>query len=188
MKSGKTRFWLYLVLFTIWIIWILFSSRLSHKVYLQAGAPDTLVMLAIAVLVALLTTWCGRKKVIRNKTRLLTFLGLFLFTGMTLWNVPEAWVRYSANEMVHSEVAFSIGHPGPPISKSKHCEAGLRFYDEWLQRPIELCTRDAIVVPGAQKVQLEKRVSARGAVFTHYRFISASGIPQGWWPVSPPSR
>lgn len=188
MKSSKMQFWLYLLLFAAWIIWILFASRLSHKVYLQAGAPDTLVMLVIAVLLGILATWCSRKKVTGNKTRLLTFLGVFLLMALTLWNVPEAWVRYSTNEMMHSEVAFSIGHPGPPISKSKHCEAGLRFYDAWLRHPIELCTRDAIVPPGARTVQLEKRVSARGAVFTHYRFLSASGIPQGWWPVSPPSR
>ncbi|WBU50748.1 hypothetical protein PF050_07505 [Kosakonia pseudosacchari] len=77
MKSGKMRFWLYVVLFAAWIIWILFASRLSHKVYLQAGAPDTLVMLAIAVLVSLLATWRSREKVTRNKTRLLTFWASF---------------------------------------------------------------------------------------------------------------
>lgn len=186
--STKTRLFLAGGLALLWLFWLIFASRLSHKAYLQANAPDTGVMMAIAVLAGLLVAWRLAQKGWRFKSLLLTFSGVFLFIALTLWHAPEAWVRATASERVQSEVTFSIGHPGPPVTRSQHCEAGLRFYDAWLQRPVELCTRDDIVPPGARTVQLEKRVTARGAVFTHYRFISASGIPQGWWPVTPPSR
>lgn len=186
--STKTRLFLAGGLALLWLFWLIFASRLSHKAYLQADAPDTGVMMAIAALAGLLVAWHLAKKGWRFKSLLLTFSGVFLFIALTLWHAPEAWVRATASERVQSEVTFSIGHPGPPVTRSQHCEAGLRFYDAWLQRPVELCTRDDIVPPGTRTVQLEKRVTARGAVFTHYRFISASGIPQGWWPVTPPSR
>ncbi len=118
--------------------------------------------MAIAALAGLLVTRRLAKKGWRFKSLLLTFSGVFLFVALTLWHAPEARVRATASELVQSEVTFSIGHPGPPVTRSQHCEAGLRFYDAWLQRPVELCTRDDIVPPGAHTVQLEKRVTAGG--------------------------
>ncbi|TDT58733.1 hypothetical protein DFO53_0273 [Enterobacter sp. AG5470] len=186
--STKTRLFLTGGAALLWLFWLMFASRLSHRAYLQADAPDTGAMMTIAALVGLLVAWRLAQKGWRWKSLLLAFSGVFLFIALTLWNAPEAWVRATASERVQSEVMFSIGHPGPPVTRSQHCEAGLRFYDAWLKRPVELCTRDDIVPPGARTVQLEKRVTARGAVFTHYRFISAAGHPQGWWPVSPPTQ
>ncbi|MDM9615116.1 hypothetical protein [Kosakonia cowanii] len=185
-KSAKAKATLGVVIFFLWVIWLLFSSGFSHKVYLKNGEPDPWIILIVAVLVGLLAAWRGPFTTLRNK--LLCFVALCLLSLATLWNVPEAWVKFTASQIVESEVTFTIGHPGPPITRTNRCPAGLRFYDAWLNRPIELCTRDALVPPGARTVQLEKRVSARGAIFTHYRFISASGIPQGWWPVNRPDK
>jgi len=184
----KGKLALFALVVLVWFAWLLATFSLSHKVYLRSDAPDTWVMVSLAVLVALAVAWRTKVRGYRPKPLLLTFFVTLLFVAVTLLYAPEAWVRMTAKTLVQSEVTFSIGHPGPPITKNKHCETGLRFYDRWLQRPIELCTRDAIVPPGSRTVQLEKRVTARGAVFTHYRFISAAGVPQGWWPVTPPSR
>ncbi|WP_342324256.1 hypothetical protein AAEY27_07255 [Kosakonia sp. BYX6] len=184
--STRTFVVLFFSAMALWVIWLLFATGLSYRVYLHDGAPDKLVMLAVAALGGLMA---ARYKVLRRiRTRFLVFCGVFFYLIATLWNAPEVWVRMRASEIVHSEAAFTIGHPGPPYARYKHCEAGLRFYDEFLKRSIELCTRDALVPPGARSVQLEKRVSSRGAIFTHYRFMSATGYPQGWWPVVRPSR
>ncbi|WP_223284182.1 hypothetical protein [Kosakonia sp. SMBL-WEM22] len=187
LRSGRVVLTLCVLFFFLWLIWLLYAIGLGNRVYLQAGAPDTWVVLIVAVVLSLLIIW-RIPFITRLRSKLIGFVALFMYCIATLWNAPEAWVKFTASEIVQSEVTFTIGHPGPPISRASRCPAGLRFYDAWLNRPVEICTRDVLVPPGARTVQLEKRLSARGAIFTHYRFISASGIPQGWWPVNRPDK
>ena len=170
--------------FILWCWWMLESSYLSHRVFIKQDAPDALIVITVASVIGLFFAWRhllrGQAALFSDTTLFKTFFFTFLFSAFTFWSVPEAWVRWTAKEMITREVKFSIEHPGPAIGRFSHCEAGLRFYDDWLKYYVELCTKDKYLVSGARGVEIEKRVTTHGANFIRYRFISASGKPQSW--------
>lgn len=170
--------------FALWLWWILESSYLSRRVYIKEDAPDALIVITVAAVLGLFFAWQyvlrGQSALFSGPTLLKTFFCTFVFAAFTLWEVPEAWVRWTAKDVIVREVEFRIEHPGPSVGRGSHCEAGLRFYDGWLKRSVELCTKDRYFLNGFRTVEIEKRVTAHGAHFVRYRFIFANGTPHRW--------
>lgn len=170
--------------FILWCWWMLESSYLSHRVFIKKDAPDALIVITVASVIGLFFAWRhllrGQASLFSDTTLFKTFIGTFLLSALTLWAVPEAWVRWTAQEVIAREVEFRIEHPGPSLGRYSHCEAGLRFYDDWLKRSVELCTKDKYILNGFRTVEIEKRVTAHGAHFVRYRFIYANGTPHRW--------
>lgn len=150
----------------------------------KEDAPDALIVITVAAVLGLFFAWRhvlrGQAALFSGPTLLKTFFGTFLFAAFTLWEVPEALVRWTAQEVIVREVAFRIEHPGPPVGRGSHCEAGLRFYDDWLKHSVAFCTKDRYILNGFRTVEIEKRVTTHGAYFTRYRFIFANGTPHRW--------
>lgn len=175
----------------LWCWWMLESRSLNRRVFIKEDAPDALVVITVAAVLGLFFAWRyvlrGEAALFSGPTLLKTFFGSFLLSALTLWQVPEAWVRWTAQEAITREVEFRIEHPGPPVGRSSHCQAGLRFYDDWLKRSVELCTQDKYILDGFRRgesgfrrVEIEKRVTTHGARFVRYRFIYANGRPHRW--------
>lgn len=143
-----------------------------------------MIVITVSALIGLFFAWRhmlrGHSSAFREQSLYKTFFFSFLFAAATFWSVPEAWVRLTAREVIRHEVTFRVEHPGPSTGRFNHCQAGLRFYDDWLKYYVELCTKDKYLVSGARTVEIEKRVTAHGANFVRYRFISASGKPHSW--------
>ena len=170
--------------FVLWFWWILESIYLSRRVYIKEDAPDALIVITVAAVLGLFFAWRyalrGQAALFSGPTLLKTFFGTFLLAAITLWGVPEAWVRWTAQDVIVREVAFRIEHPGPPVARNSRCEAGLRFYDDWLKHSVAFCTKDKYILDGFRTVEIEKRVTTHGAYFTRYRFIFADGTPHRW--------
>lgn len=183
-RSNKMMTVIIGVPFILWCWWMLESSYLSHRVFIKEDAPDALIVITVSSVIGLFFAWRhllrGEAYLFSNETLLKTFIFTFVFSALTFWSVPEAWIRWTAREVITREVKFRIEHPGPAIGRNSHCEAGLRFYDDWLKYYVELCTKDKYLVSDARAVEIEKRVTAHGAYFVRYRFISADGKPHSW--------
>ncbi|HKS32571.1 MAG TPA: hypothetical protein VJS14_02485 [Enterobacteriaceae bacterium] len=143
-----------------------------------------MIVITVSALIGLFFAWRhmlrGHASAFQEQSLYKTFIFSFLFAAVTFWSVPEAWVRFTAREVITDKVTFRIERPGPAIGRFSHCEAGLRFYDDWLKYYVELCTKDKYLVSDARTVEIEKRVTAHGAHFVRYRFISADGAPHRW--------
>jgi len=188
-RSQKIRLCALCLLVLVWALWMWESTRLGVMVFMRDDAPDTPVLLGVALLTGL---WCGRRRAVRGEASAFKALApwqlslcVAAFVGVTLLNVPEGWVRLTAGETIRSDVTFRLTYPGPSLGRKSHCEAGLRFDDAWLGRLVTLCTHTGSVPRDASSVQVEKRLAARGAWFTRYRFIAENGKTYAWQPATP---
>lgn len=188
-RSQKIRLSALCLLVLLWALWMWESNKLAVTVFMRDDAPDTPFLLVVALLTGL---WCGWRRAVRGEASAFKalapwqlFLSVAAFVGVTLLNVPEGWVRLTAGETVQSDVTFRLTYPGPSLGRKSHCEAGLRIDDAWLGRLVMLCTHTESVPRDASSVQVEKRLAARGAWFTRYRFIAENGKTYAWQPATP---
>lgn len=165
-------------------LWLFATTWLGLRVFIKEGAPDAMIVVTVAAFIGLFCAWRhalrGEQVLFSGSTLFKTFFWTFTITIIALWNAPEAWVNLTAREIVSSKVSFHVGHPGPSTGKNTHCSAGLRFYDAWLKRSVELCTRDEHIPSAARTLEIEKRITTHGARFIRYRFISVDGTPHRW--------
>lgn len=166
------------------LLWLFTAMWISHRAFIRKDAPDAMIVITIAAFIGLFCAWRyvmrGESALFSGESLFTTFFWVFIGATLVLWYTPEAWVHMAAREVITREEPFTVNHPGPRIGRFSSCSAGLHFYDDWLKRSVELCTRDEYVPSGAKSVEIEKRVIAHGARFVRYRFISADGVRHDW--------
>lgn len=99
------------------------------------------------------------------------FLGLAVMSGVTLWNAPEVFVYITANDAVNNATTFTITHPGPKTGKHSHCQVGIQYYDDYLNRDVQLCANDGDIDINAKYIDVQRKVNRYGANVQNVSFV-----------------
>ncbi|MGK9172092.1 DUF4010 domain-containing protein [Yokenella regensburgei] len=184
INTSKRLHVILITIFGIWLGWLITTASLGRRVYLSEHAPDMLIILTLACVVGLFFAWRHLMRGALVAGNPFSLFKAFFFAAMmvmvTFWFTPDALVRLTADQKVSRMVAFSIEHPGPATARFSSCKAGMRFYDDDLQRTIFFCEDDKNVPPGSRRVEVEKHINNHGGRFLRYRFILADNSRSPW--------
>lgn len=175
IKSERKKVTALIIFFVSWIAWFNFARHIALSVFVKSGTLCWLYIILISVVLsgAIVCRAMKRDKVRMGKP-FAVWKGAACFAfliGLTLWNAPEVLIYILASKSVNDAETFTVVYPGPSTGKRNHCQAGIEYYDDYLQRKITLCAEDNDINISAKFIYIQRKVTAYGANISKYNFV-----------------